>query len=727
MITTLLYPHQKQALSFLLDRETLDPAPAAPPGQEQPVVSLWRRRVNVYGESLGWTNVVTELEITGEATPPQARGSILADDMGCGKTVVVIALVAETLGEAAEWAKLPPQKDRVDSRFEEIVLDKSKKKVTVADIVTPIYGIDPTLASIGGFQIPIPSERPISKAASKKKQAKDKRERQRGDAFALRFERLVVRSRATLIICPLSTVQNWESQIEEHVGRQGERVYQVAMGEGEDAKEDVKGKGKAPASLSVYVYHGNARTTDALELAKYDVVITTFSTLGTEFSKQGRAEDEREEMAAAAVDSDDGLQIVNRDGSIVQRLKEEEEDTKKRKRKRIDGTGASPLQQVQWFRVVLDEAQYVLTPCRPALMSCSIIKEHTTIQARAACELSASRRTALSGTPLQNSLNDLYSLVRFLRLEPFTDRAIWTQHIGALAKSGNPLGVSRLQLIMRHLALRRTKQSKDKDGKPILDLPPNNLHLVTLEFGAAEHAFYSSHHTRYKHDFQKLVDTDTVMKNYCSILQELLRLRQICVHSALVRDAEDAVAGDVDKHIEAHGISKSRAIQLLGLMRDAGGVFCSGCETELVSGGVANLDERAEVEERKPAGKSRRTTKSSTASAVCSEEESSTSPTQVLVITRCKHVFCQPCFQQKVCKNWPKHVKAGDRAECSACQTEITLAIDAVQVGVDELARALVDAADGDLGTSKKAKKARVFEHSTKTVYVSPPLARCWC
>lgn len=80
--------------------------------------------------------------------------------------------------------------------------------------------------------------------------------------------------------------------------------------------------------------------------------------------------------------------------------------------------------------------------------------------------------------------------MRFLRLEPFTDRAVWTQHIGALAKNGDPLGVSRLQLIMRHLALRRTKASVDKDGKPILSLPPNNQKIVHLAFDPAEHAFY---------------------------------------------------------------------------------------------------------------------------------------------------------------------------------------------------------------------------------------------
>lgn len=355
----------------------------------------------------------------------------------------------------------------------------------------------------------------------------------------------------------------------------------------------------------------------------------------------------------------------------------------------------------------------------------SIIKEHTTIQARAACDLSASRRTALSGTPLQNSLNDLFSLVRFLRLEPFTDRSVWTQHIGALAKSGDPLGVSRLQLIMRHLALRRTKTSVDKDGKPILALPPNNQSLVHLSFDPAEHAFYNSHHSRYRHDFKKLIDTDSVMKNYCSILQELLRLRQICVHMALVRDSEDAAQGDDDlaKNIAEHGISKPRAIQLLGLLRDAGGVQCCECGHELLplNPSVAGdaTDDGPDQVDRKPAKKTRKLVKSATASAACSDDDGAVPPAETnLVMTRCQHLFCRECFRLRVYGKWPDHVLPEERAVCTVCKAEIVPALDAVEIGARELERALEIAAEDDLQavvSGKKAKTTRLFEHSTKT------------
>lgn len=384
----------------------------------------------------------------------------------------------------------------------------------------------------------------------------------------------------------------------------------------------------------------------------------------------------------------------------------------------------------------------------------SIIKEHTTIQARAACDLSASRRTALSGTPLQNSLNDLFSLVRFLRLEPFTDRAIWTQHIGALAKSNDPLGVSRLKLIMRHLALRRTKASVDKEGKPILSLPPNDQRIVYLDFDPAESAFYNQHHQRYKHDFKQLQATDSVMKNYCSILQELLRLRQICVHMALVRDSEDSNNGSTDlvKMIEEHGISKPRAIQLLGLMRDAGEAKCSECGFDMLPGGAAgtgDVDELIEVD-KKPVVKKRKTKASAPASAACSEDERNVIPSAagtepISIVTRCQHLYCRECFK-KVCpelflpppppppplpidsEELPPPPPPPLKAICTVCSTEFFPRLDAVELGAKEVLKALEDTAEDvsqAASSGKKVKGTRFFEHSTKTKFVLCPFLAC--
>lgn len=339
-----------------------------------------------------------------------------------------------------------------------------------------------------------------------------------------------------------------------------------------------------------------------------------------------------------------------------------------------------------------------------------MIKDHTTIQARAAGDLAAERRVCLTGTPLQNSLNDLFSLIRFLRLEPFTDRGLWTAHIGAPAKLGDPLGVSRLQLIMRHLALRRTKNSKDKDGNPILSLPIKRENMVLLDLDQRELAFYRQHYQRSKKTFITLEKTDSLLKNYCSILQELLRLRQICAHMALVADGEDARAGggteDLLESIRKNGITKPRAIQLLALMRDTGAAQCAECGVECVSTNMAMEREDIEEEVKKPAKRGRK-------KAVVAENDDSVPPGVRAIVTRCQHLFCLDCFRSQICEGWPTKATSSERSICTACREEITPVLDAIEVLPSELEAFAADAVNADAAV-KKGKSDRVVEHSTK-------------
>lgn len=769
IVSTTLYPHQKQALAFLLDRESLVKIPEKDvKGQPPAMVSLWQRKSDAYGQVRGWTNLVTDLEIPGARPPPQARGAILADDMGLGKTIVVISLVCTTLDEAREWAKEAPTKDKLDSRFDD--------KVKASDVQGRSVGINDFQSRIPGADLDGGS---FGKPLSKKKQAKQRREKAKEEAVQLRFEKLVCRSRATLIVCPLSTVQNWESQFEEHttaverdshggksirieadseVSKALKRKMRVADSDEDDfiAKDDdsddisdssmksdaYSGRPKKKKSaLRIYIYHGASRCDDPRRLADHDVVITTFSTLATEYSKQVRADEEREdeeELAAKrAAEEEDGIVEVfgfgpngeiltsppGQDAEAAQKAAKEKEKKAKRKRKRVEGSGVSPLQAIQWFRVVLDEAH--------------IIKEARTIQARAACDLSTSRRICLTGTPLQNSLNDIFSLIRFIRLEPFLDRHVWNQYVGVLAQKGDALGAERLKVIMRHLALRRTKDTKDASGKPILSLPPIDSKLIKLDFSETERAFYSHHHARYKHDFAKLEETDSVMKNFCSILQELLKLRQICVHPALLQDSQDRAAaageggGDLVATIEKHGITKPRAVQLLSLMLDAGGGGCLECGYDMPAFARAEGEEGFADEEnggaacgknaRKPPKKARKATKSQSAptSAATSDDDSGAPPADEdipYIVTRCQHTFCPRCFRQHMSHNWPQ-VKSDEKTQCRVCQTEFQPAVDAVEVHPREYARVMAQASNQSKPAKGKGKKpvTRLFEHSTKT------------
>jgi len=70
----------------------------------------------------------------------------------------------------------------------------------------------------------------------------------------------------------------------------------------------------------------------------------------------------------------------------------------------MSGAKTSPLHNLLFWRIVLDEAHY--------------IKARNSSTAKSAYALTAVHRWCLSGTPLQNRVSELYSLIRFLRISP---------------------------------------------------------------------------------------------------------------------------------------------------------------------------------------------------------------------------------------------------------------------------------------------------------------------
>ncbi|KAE8731539.1 SWI/SNF-related matrix-associated actin-dependent regulator of chromatin subfamily A member [Hibiscus syriacus] len=182
--------------------------------------------------------------------------------------------------------------------------------------------------------------------------------------------------------------------------------------------------------------------------------------------------------------------------------------------------------RVDWYRVVLDEAH--------------TIKSSKTIGARACFALSAHCRWCLTGTPLQNNLEDLYSLLCFLHVEPWCNWAWWKAKIQGPYENGNPTGLKWIKAILRLLMLRRTKETKDKEGRPILILPPTDIQTIECEQSEAERDFYDALFKRSKVQFDQFVAQGKVLHNYASILELLLRLRQCCNHPFLVMSRADS-------------------------------------------------------------------------------------------------------------------------------------------------------------------------------------------
>ncbi|KAK4586149.1 hypothetical protein RGQ29_023372 [Quercus rubra] len=186
----------------------------------------------------------------------------------------------------------------------------------------------------------------------------------------------------------------------------------------------------------------------------------------------------------------------------------------------------SIFHKVSWYRVVLDEAH--------------TIKCWKTLGAQAACALSSCCRWCLTGTPLQNNLEDLYSLLCFLHVEPWCNWAWWNKLIQKPYENGDPRAMKLIKAILRPLMLRRTKETKDKEGRPILVLPPTDIQIIECEQSEAEHDFYDALFRKSKVQFDQFVAQGKVLHNFANILELLLRLRQCCNHPFLVMSRADS-------------------------------------------------------------------------------------------------------------------------------------------------------------------------------------------
>jgi SWI/SNF-related matrix-associated actin-dependent regulator of chromatin subfamily A3 len=316
----------------------------------------------------------------------------------------------------------------------------------------------------------------------------------------------------------------------------------------------------------------------------------------------------------------------------------------------------------------------------------------------------ADRRLCLTGTPVQNKLDDVFALIKFLKLSPLDDKATWTELIGTPVKYGQPLGVARLQTIMRSITLRRTKESKTPNGQRILTLPPRREELRYLKFDAQEQELYDRFFNESKAEFHELSHKNEVMKNYVGILQKILRLRQICDDLELVKgkgllaDAQHGASyEETVAAVTAEGITAARAAIIFTLLREAATTQCSECGVELCPAEVSpSYGSGVDNEINLPAKRSRKS-KASRASTRANSPATPQAPRPTM--TRCQHLFCTCCFKRKM--NWPDCEPDVTRP-CPVCQNNLR-PTDAVEFDTDVMATEAI----GKKKSGKREKKSR--------------------
>ncbi|KAF2661288.1 hypothetical protein K491DRAFT_673960 [Lophiostoma macrostomum CBS 122681] len=247
-------------------------------------------------------------------------------------------------------------------------------------------------------------------------------------------------------------------------------------------------------------YHGSGKRVSISQLLQYDVIFTTYATLSAEFCR-----------------------------------------------------GRSVLNNIEWYRVVLDEGCPAHT-----------IRNASSKQFRAIRSLSTRIRWCLTGTPIQNSLEDLGTIIKFLRVPILEDLPMFRKYIMTPAYSGISGRFTNLRRILESLCLRRTKS--------LLNLPDPVTDMRLLQLSSTDIETYQEYGASCKEAVEQAISGRTSKTPNQLVLEALLRMRLFCNHGpeALVTNWQPL------------GLP-SDPQEILSFLQTKGTAVCVLCDTHVLS------------------------------------------------------------------------------------------------------------------------------------------------
>ena len=191
------------------------------------------------------------------------------------------------------------------------------------------------------------------------------------------------------------------------------------------------------------------------------------------------------------------------------------------------------LQKFNFRTVILDEAQFIKNPAAQVSQSVK--------------QLEASQRLALTGTPLENRLLDLWSICDFIQPGYLGDQEYF--HETYEPRGEGEEGVAALRIARRRLSaklrpvmIRRLKQQVAKD------LPDRIEERRDCELTESQRKLYLAELRRSREQVQQIIATKGLSRSKMHVLAALTRLRQICCHPALV--GNDSASGKTETLLE---------------------------------------------------------------------------------------------------------------------------------------------------------------------------------
>ncbi|KAL8144667.1 hypothetical protein AgCh_003022 [Apium graveolens] len=342
--------------------------------------------------------------------------------------------------------------------------------------------------------------------------------------------------KATLVICPLVGVAQWVNEI---------------------SRSTLKGSNK------VLVYNGAKKAKTLDEFSEYDFVITTYSSVEAEYRKYVLPPTRECRWCGKWFTEKN----MNSHQSYSCGPDVTYKPSKQRKNKNAGADvddGNCNLRSLNWNRIILDEAHY--------------IKERRGNTTKAVHALNSTYKWALSGTPLQNRVGELYSLIRFLQISPYSyyfckdcdcrtlDYRVCTEKlqtscdivimkyittpIQSKGNSGSDIDAMILleHKILKSILLRRTKMGRSAD----LALPPKMVLLRRDSLDIFEESYYTALYNESRAQFNTYVAEDNVGNNYAHISDLLTRLRQAVDHPYLVLFSKAAKSRNLNEVLDAN-------------------------------------------------------------------------------------------------------------------------------------------------------------------------------
>jgi non-specific serine/threonine protein kinase len=175
--------------------------------------------------------------------------------------------------------------------------------------------------------------------------------------------------------------------------------------------------------------------------------------------------------------------------------------------------------QIKLDYVILDESQAIKNPSSKVTKAASL--------------LNAKSRLCMSGTPLQNNTFDIYAQMNFLNPGMLGSIEFFRQEFAIpIDKFGEPEQKEHLKKILYPFILRRTKEQVAKD------LPDKTETILFCEMEDEQRKIYDAYRNDFRAKIMGTIEEQGIQKSQLTILQGLMKLRQICDSPAILNEEE---------------------------------------------------------------------------------------------------------------------------------------------------------------------------------------------